>query len=414
MSVLRGIPTARASPTLGLQRQPKRVRAVGPVSFTIPLVLGAYSTPYTISCTLLLLLLIVQHPIASQAQTCIDFCVPPPRGLLCNSQLCTQTTAITMKQPSSQRKRKLHSRSSNPPKRRRRDGTKTLPSTFLEPHHSPQYLSPRTALQQQTKPNQAQSSKNIFPFLNLPAELRIRVYQMALQRDEPLLLHVPRAANATADEEAPPPTRNLRPVNQSTRFQNRRLPPDAEPAQRPKDAINPALLLTCPQIYKEARQVLYSENTFILQLDSGYHSLSTLHQRTRSLIKSVSLTVPSHHDILDGFADLIRLGLRYCWGLKSLTIVLPLSFPDERFMAGTTNIYANAFHILRWLPKGCKVQVEGGVNDMIRKVVEDEGRLMTVLDEVTHRSPHLLRNRRVLIQLQKSYLKRQHQMPERH
>jgi hypothetical protein len=164
----------------------------------------------------------------------------------------------------------------------------------------------------------------------------------------------------------------------------RRLGIDLEEAKRAaKDSINPALLRTCKQIYRESRQILYAANSFTLLLSSGIHTLSTLHQRTRSLIKSIHLTIPSHHDILDGFADLIRLGLRYCWGLKSLVIVLPGNFPfEDRGLTGATNIYANAFHILRWLPKGCKVKVEGDVGESVRRVVEDEGRLMMDLDEV--------------------------------
>ncbi len=64
-------------------------------------------------------------------------------------------------------------------------------------------------------------------------------------------------------------------------------------------------------------------------------------------------------------------------------------------MTHATNVHANAFHILRWLPKGCKVLLEGNVSDVVRDVVREEGRLQSVLDEV-------------------GYAKRQHQMPERH
>jgi epsin len=58
-------------------------------------------------------------------------------------------------------------------------------------------------------------------------------------------------------------------------------------------------------------------------------------------------------------------------------------------------VYANAFHILRWLPRGCNVGLEGNVSETVKRVVAEEGRLQNVLDEA-------------------SYLKRQHQMPERH
>lgn len=99
------------------------------------------------------------------------------------------------------------------------------------------------------------------------------------------------------------------------------------------------------------------------------------------MIKDVTLTIPSHHDILDGFADIVRLGLRYCWGLKRFTIVLPGHFP-EGGVVGNEGVYANAFRILRWLPRGCGVVLEGGGNEGIVRVVEDEGRLRGGLDEV--------------------------------
>lgn len=238
--------------------------------------------------------------------------------------------------------------------------------------------------------------KDIFPFMQLPAELRIHIYHMALHRSEPLFLHAARVEKdledvSTLDESCPlvstsaitAPTRRPRAPSP---------PPDITPLL---DPVVPTILRLNQQIYKEARSVLYSGNTFTLSLISGIHTLSTLHQRSRSLIKHVILTIPSHHDILDGFADLVRLGLRYCWGLKTFKIILQASLPDDGRMTHATSVYANAFHILRWLPRGCKVLLEGNVSEVVRDVVREEGRLQTVLDEV-------------------GYAKRQHQMPERH
>ncbi|KAH7136001.1 hypothetical protein B0J11DRAFT_176498 [Dendryphion nanum] len=240
------------------------------------------------------------------------------------------------------------------------------------------------------KPKQTEALANVkraFPFMDLPAELRVHVYRMALFRDEPLLLHLPQKPTEESDDE----------VSQRARTRARFKSSDTPALSRPSYDINVALLRTSQLVYKEARQVLYGDNKFILNIESGTYTLSTLHQRNRSLIKSVALTIPSHHDILDCFADVVRLGLRYCWGLKRLTITLPSSFrgDDTTIAPGATNVYANAFHILRWLPKGCQIAIEGNVSDSIRKVVADEGRLLYVLDE-------------------KDYLKRQHQMPERH
>lgn len=221
--------------------------------------------------------------------------------------------------------------------------------------------------------------------MELPAELRVHIYRMALQRDTPLLLHLPRPIIGNSDGEGKVLEQHI-----IEKF------PGGRHNMVGEESISPATLRLCSLVYKEARQILYGDNTFVLSLTSGIHTLSHLHQRSRSLIKSVSLTVPNHHDILDNFADVVRLGLRYCWGLKSLTIVLPMHIPDGGYLHTTTSIYSNAFHILRWLPKGGKVVLDGsGVSDSIKNVVEEEGRLMDTLDEG-------------------SYLKRQHQMPERH
>jgi hypothetical protein len=240
--------------------------------------------------------------------------------------------------------------------------------------------------------------KDIFPFVQLPAELRIHIYHMALHRDTPLYLHAARApekdeeTSNTLDENSCP---LASPTDLSTRVRRPRAPSPPPDVIPPLDPIVPTILRLNQQIYKEARSVLYSANTFTLSLLSGIHTLSTLHQRSRSLIKHVILTIPSHHDILDGFADLVRLGLRYCWGLKTFKIILQASLPDDGRMTHATSVYANAFHILRWLPRGCKVVLEGNVSEVVRDVVREEGRLQSVLDDM-------------------GYAKRQHQMPERH
>jgi epsin len=77
------------------------------------------------------------------------------------------------------------------------------------------------------------------------------------------------------------------------------------------------------------------------------------------------------------------LGLRYCWGLRTFTIRLDVMLPDfDTLPAGHHGgIYANAFRILRWLPKGCKVILEGNVNESVKRVVAEEGRLLVELDE---------------------------------
>lgn len=142
------------------------------------------------------------------------------------------------------------------------------------------------------------------------------------------------------------------------------------------------------QIYKEARNVLYADNQFVLNISTAQASLAALHQRSRSQIKHIELTIPSHHEILEKFAEVVRLSLRYCWQLKTFVVKLPFQIPgqnDDGTMSssGGTNVYANAFNILRWLPRGCEVTLEGNVCEDIRRVVGDCARMAATLDPVT-------------------------------
>jgi hypothetical protein len=273
-------------------------------------------------------------------------------------------------------KRSRATRHSDTNSRRPRNGLLTPePSTLTESQIS------KSALTSLSEPPPLQT-KDIFPFMKLPAELRLHVYHMALVRPSPIPLHVERVPTHSDDDythsdptTAPFPPRRVAPRPVPTAD-------DADLPSRLSDPVVPILLRLNHQIHKEAKQLLYSENVFELTLTSGEHTLRCLGQKTRSLIRHVVLTIPSHHDILDGFADLVRLGLRYCWGLKSFKIILQASLPDDGRVSGATSVYANAFHILRWLPRGCSVALEGCVSETVRKVVAEEGRLMNVLDEV--------------------------------
>ncbi|KAL1627606.1 hypothetical protein SLS56_006327 [Neofusicoccum ribis] len=250
--------------------------------------------------------------------------------------------------------------------------------------------------------------KDYFPFMELPSELRLEIYRMALSRPKPILLHMPRPSEKepqqkqgeflweTDSEESDAsdarPPENLA---EADALQQARRGVSTRRAESKKqlptgdhgintDPLVPALLRVSQLIYRESRPVLYSDNELVLHLPSALCTLSQLHQRSRSLIKHVRLAIPTHHDILEGFADLVRLGLRYCWGLKTFTISLPDMFPEERHVpSSTTNVYANAFHILRWLPKNTVVRLEGNVHEEIRKVVEENGRLSGLLSEVS-------------------------------
>lgn len=84
----------------------------------------------------------------------------------------------------------------------------------------------------------------------------------------------------------------------------------------------------------------------------------------------------------------MRLSLRYCWQLQTFVVKLPFQIPgqnDDGTMSasGGTNVYANAFNILRWLPKTCKVSLEGTVCEDIKRVVAECARMASTLDKVS-------------------------------
>jgi hypothetical protein len=238
-------------------------------------------------------------------------------------------------------------------------------------------------------------SSGIFPFFDLPSEVRLIIYHMAFCRNEPVLFRTRHHTAGIEDDNhssddgfhqslLPSHEHNAfdkpRRRGQSARRRLRKTPPYAKPC---KDPLVPELLRVCKQIYQEARPVLYAGNTFILELESAARTLTSLSQPSRSSIKYISLSVPTHHDIIEGFADLVRLHLRYCWGLKKLTLTLPHFFPQDRYAASSgTNVYANSFHILRWLPQGTKVLLEGGATDEIKRVISENTRMGQSLDKV--------------------------------
>ncbi|KAF1992025.1 hypothetical protein K402DRAFT_388597 [Aulographum hederae CBS 113979] len=235
---------------------------------------------------------------------------------------------------------------------------------------------------------------NPSPLLSLPAELRNHIYAFALERPSPILLHLRRQPKVSDDFDcgsipadlATTIQRGGRRIASTTRgFSGRDIEFNCG-AEINDYPLIPEILCLNKQIYSEARVILYRNNTFVLSPLSGQSTILSLHQQNRSLIRHIRIAIPSHHDILEGFSDLVRLGLRYCWGLKSLTIVLPESLPSERggHAPGTGSVYANAFHILRWLPRPCEVKLEGTQHQAIVDVVEDIRRVGKDMDETAY------------------------------
>lgn len=172
------------------------------------------------------------------------------------------------------------------------------------------------------------------------------------------------------------------------------------------------LLRTTKTVYKEARDILYGENHFMLDLATAVPTLAALHQRSRRRIKHVELEIRTYTEILESFSETVRLSLRYCFGLRRLVVRTPFLLPggggggeDAGGNAGTgqggggggnggggvsapavggnTTVYANGFDILRWLPQGCEVVLEGQRNWEIDAVVGRHMRLAGLQDKVS-------------------------------
>ncbi|KIW02042.1 uncharacterized protein PV09_06544 [Verruconis gallopava] len=225
--------------------------------------------------------------------------------------------------------------------------------------------------------------RHVFNFLDSPTELRVAIYHKALYRDEPInlikkipvvsqrhtrsqrlaLRHGRRSSDSDSD------VLEGR-VNQVRR---KHIPRTAE------DPLAPQVLVLCKQIYHEALPVLYRENSLNLHLELSLLPLTRLRQPTRSLIRHALITIYDHGDVLNGaFNNIFTNGLRYCFGLESLEIITKVPMPRDR-------AYDLNFHILRWLPKGCKVEVKGNhVPESIKKMIDEQNMLREKLDLHTY------------------------------
>lgn len=179
----------------------------------------------------------------------------------------------------------------------------------------------------------------------------------------------------------------------------RRMAPAPEtqsrkPRPQAEDPLIVNILRTNKTIYKEARNILYGENAFLLDLDNALPTLSALHQRSRGQIRNLRVTIPTHNEILERFAEVVRLSLRYCWRLQKFYINMPFVLPgaDGSGTSGNTTVYANAFDILRWLPRQCEVVLEGNVCEEIRAVVDRNANLAKNLDELAYARRQLISN----------------------
>ncbi|TKA66456.1 hypothetical protein B0A49_09358 [Cryomyces minteri] len=120
-------------------------------------------------------------------------------------------------------------------------------------------------------------------------------------------------------------------------------------------------------------------------MDIALGWLLTLHQRERRLIQRVVLTVEYEYNLERWGSNLMRLGLRYCRGLKTITIKLSFTFGDRSYSQPTdynrSYNWESFFGHLKWLPKVCVPVVMGNVNEKIKETMELNALLAAALDE---------------------------------
>lgn len=159
--------------------------------------------------------------------------------------------------------------------------------------------------------------------MDLPAELRLYTYRFCPWRPLPPLLQ----QLAPKDNSAVVASAQSGTIPQQGQQQQLQAggtapsPPSTEPTNTA--LLMPALLRVSKAIYTEAKPVL-DKNTFFVPLDS-VKGMRQLPQRTRSLIKHARIAIPTRAEVFGpgGFTLAVRQGLRYCFGLQTLTIKMP-------------------------------------------------------------------------------------------
>lgn len=203
----------------------------------------------------------------------------------------------------------------------------------------------------------------------------------------------PNASTAPSNSSAPGNLQSLVPLVRSTSRTSKPIKPMHAKPPKSDDPLVVNILRLNKTIYKEARSLLYSENIFDLSIETAVPSLACLHQRSRRLIRQVELEIPSYTEIQDKFSEVVRLSLRYCSGLRKLVVHTPFCLPGGDGTAtpnSNTQIWAQGFEILRWLPQTCDVELKGHKNVEIDEVVAKHLRLAKTLTPVSISFPQCL------------------------
>nr|POE74737.1 hypothetical protein CFP56_37268 [Quercus suber] len=196
----------------------------------------------------------------------------------------------------------------------------------------------------------AAPGRKVFRLMALPAELRNAIYRACLTYPNSILFSERDLSSAGVHW-----TSQLHP--------HKKVP------------VASNIILACRQIHAEANALLYGGNSFLLDLTTAAPFLQRLCQGTRRQFQHMEVELTKPDDAYGPFQHILRLGLRYCSGLKTLLIRMPLKrrLIDESISAEEMHKVTEAFGNLRWLNKSCEVLLQGDVSAeieaMVRKTV---------------------------------------------
>lgn len=121
----------------------------------------------------------------------------------------------------------------------------------------------------------------IFPFLKLPAELRIKIYNYSFGKHVLEILPISKSSGLTSwnpsGKKPKPSVRNSK-ARETRGCSSRPGRPDGRLSKWPNFRSLPglaAMLLTCKQIHRETHHLLYEQVTFIIRSQTAFHRFLT-------------------------------------------------------------------------------------------------------------------------------------------
>ncbi|KAH0269174.1 hypothetical protein KCU91_g8897, partial [Aureobasidium melanogenum] len=189
----------------------------------------------------------------------------------------------------------------------------------------------------QTKPKRARKEKlvRVFPFLSLPSELRNKIYSMALEDPDGMVLHegwrahrrVPKRCqyHNCEDRERYAGIGNLVYSNESYHNQEGQA----------SCTLVPSLLAVSKQIYAEAAAILYSQPLHFVNTTALHSFLAPLSNQTGSLVRNITI---------HNYENWGR-GVRKAMNVSAMTLLRTCSNLETLRIEGFANYY---WHYRHW------------------------------------------------------------------